>query len=86
MLGFTVPIPILISHLSTKLPELRFHALLSDSMRKVRFGRAIMSWGCPNTKSTSPYANPLARKAFGFTMVLGEGAAPKPAFGVVCGI
>ena len=58
MLGFTVPIPILISHLSTKLPELRFHALLSDSMRKVRFGRAIMSWGCPNTKTFLPLRKP----------------------------
>jgi hypothetical protein len=48
LLGFTVPMPIY------KLPELRFHALLSDGTREVRFGRAIMSWGCPNTKTFLP--------------------------------
>ena len=48
MLGFTVPISIY------KLPELRFHALLSDGTRKVRFGRAIMTWVCLNTKTFLP--------------------------------
>jgi hypothetical protein len=53
LLGFMAPIPIY------KLTELRFHALLSDGTRKVRFRRAIMRWGLHEHHDVPPLTQTL---------------------------
>ena len=70
------------------MPGLRVEAL-PDGVPKVgdAFGEEAAVWAGERTaRRFSSEANLPARKAFGFTLILREGVAPKAAFGVLGGL